>query len=498
MVFIAGLSALRLALIVTFPMSPDEAYYWTWSRRLAFCYYDQPGMIAWVDRLFGLPFQTATVFSVRLAAVAASALTSWLLYRTYLEYRGSKGEAALFAIVFSILPFSWLAGIMIVHDTVLLPWLAASFWAIVRLVKRNGKAFDWFALALALTGAMYAKFSAVMVAWGIVLYMVVSPKGRGWWKTWPPYAAGLTAAVLYLPVILWNAEHDWISVRAVRDLTNMRELTLGDRFSYVLEYALSQVGIFNPLIGVIVFGALFKGIREAFRDPKNDEVLLPVCLAAAVFAYFFKQSFSSHVYGNWPGVAYIPAAMLGMRAVSLRVREKGGGLFGARFALAALGFNVFIIIIFSLHFHARLFSPVLRSIEESRDLDKRIDWRLDQDFEGWDELASLVEGAMDGADFILTRRYQMASMLEFQVKGQPFVECYTEGIRGNQWDVWSTLGERAGQDALYVDDRMAARQIRELCEEFTPIHEPYVIGEKTMPAKRFYIYRCSGFKGVEK
>ncbi len=499
LLFILVLAALRLAVIGGVPISPDEAYYWAWSRHLAVCYYDQPGMVAWVDRLFALPFAHATVFTLRLGAVALSALSTWIFYRTYRDYSSDEMEAALFAMVFSILPFTWLTGIIMIHDTAFLPWLALAYWALVRLARHDGRPRDWLFLALALTGAMYAKFSAVMIGWGLGLYMLWSPRGRRWWRTWPPYAAGALAAVLYLPVAAWNAHHGWVSVQAVHELTERTGITAADRLGWVAGYLGSQIGMFSPLLGLAVFAALFKGVRDAWRRPADDLVVLPVCLALPVFLYFLQQSFRSPVFGNWPGVAYIPAGMLAMREAARVVR--GGGVsdagrnFTRRFIIAGIALELVLIFLFTVHLRTRAFRPALAELENAFGLERRIDWRLDADFAGWDKLAALTEEERPRADFILTRRYQVAGVLEFMLPDRPFLECYNRGQRGNQWDLWSNLEREKGRTALYVDVKKMPPPVRERCGAVEPIYHPYVIGDQRRPVKTIYMYLCRDWKG---
>lgn len=493
-IYIALVSSYRLFLIGGIPLSPDEAYYWTWSRRLSVCYYDQPGMVAWIDRLFSLPWERTTAFSLRLGAVVLSALSIWLLYRAYLEYREREGEAFLFAAIFSLLPFSWLAGILMIHDTTLLPWMAFAMWMLVRLVKRGGRAVDWLLFSLGLIGAMYAKFSAAMISWGLLLYMLWSPKGRRWWLTWPPYAAGLLAAILYAPVILWNAQHDFISLAAVRELTDMDPLSISRRLHYMTTYVLSQVGLFAVVLGAISFWALFRGLRDAIRNPEDDESLLPVCLALPVFAYFFVQSFKSHVFGNWPGPAYIPLAMIGMKAAA-DLWEKSA--FLRRLAIAGVALDLVLVATATLHLRHDLFRPLLGAIEERQGLKDRIDWRVDQDFRGWDFMTRVVEDARPGSDFILARNYQIASMLEIMLPDQPMVECYNEGRRGNQWDLWSRLTKLQGRNALYVDVKKMPEVVKEKCGEVEVVAAPVVLGDPERPVKKFYIYRCRGWKGPD-
>lgn len=496
LVFIILLSGYRLLAIGGIPMTPDEAYYFAWSRRLAVCYYDQPGMVAWVDWLFAQPFIRPTAFTVRLAAAALSALSTWLFYRAYREYREDEAESAIFAGIFSILPFTWLTGIIMIHDTTLLPWLGLAYWMLIRLVKFDGRPRDWFLVAFALAGAMYAKFSAVMIGWGLLLFMIWSPKGRRWWRTGPPYAAGIFAALLYAPVILWNYRHHWISVHAVSELTAAEGLTLAQRLRLVLEYLGSQVGIFSPLIGLLVFGALVLAVREALRRPEEDQAVLPVCLSLPVLLYFLQQSFRSHVFGNWPGVAYLPVAMLAMRQVSVSWRKgPGKWLFSRRYVGLALAGNLLLVFAAWLQLQFRFFQPALSSLSGKSSAVMELRDRLDRDFGRWNEMVEVVQANRAGRDFIMAHNYQVASMLEFMLPDRPRVECYNLGQRGNQWDLWSRLAERKGQTALYVDFKRMPKPVQERFGELLPIANPAVVSDQSHPVRPWFVYEGKGWRG---
>ena len=109
----------------------------------------------------------------------------------------------------------------------------------------------------------------------------------------------------------------------------------------------------------------------------------------------------------------------------------------------------------------------------------------------------LVEGARPGAEFILARRYQVASLLEFMLPGQPRVECCNQGQRGNQWDLWSSLHEREGQTALYIDYRKMPPEVRERFGQVEPIISPLILGHPERPIKRWYLYQGRGWKVSE-
>ncbi|HRN53316.1 MAG TPA: glycosyltransferase family 39 protein, partial [Gemmatimonadaceae bacterium] len=74
-------TVLRLALGASLPLVADEAYYWEWSRNLAYGYFDHPPAIAWLvafgTALFGDTPLGVRFFPVLSGAVAAFALAAF-------------------------------------------------------------------------------------------------------------------------------------------------------------------------------------------------------------------------------------------------------------------------------------------------------------------------------------------------------------------------------------------------------------------------------------
>src|ERR1700687_3111410 len=77
---ILALVALRLAAAAYTPLTFDEAYYWMWSKHLAFGYYDHPPAVAVVIRL-GTMIAGDTELGVRLVSILLALPMSWAAYR---------------------------------------------------------------------------------------------------------------------------------------------------------------------------------------------------------------------------------------------------------------------------------------------------------------------------------------------------------------------------------------------------------------------------------
>src|SRR5262249_41713826 len=107
----------------------------------------------------------------------------------------------------------------------------AMFWSLVRLAQ-SGDGRWWLLAGLFAGLSLLSKFTAVMFLPAVVAFPLV-PDWRRRWLTSPyPYLAALIAILVFSPVLIWNAQHDWASFRfqLVRATANygVTLRTLGD------------------------------------------------------------------------------------------------------------------------------------------------------------------------------------------------------------------------------------------------------------------------------
>ena len=58
---------------------------------------------------------------------------------------------------------------------------------------------------------MLSKYHGVLLFAGAGVFMLASRRQRFWFATPWPYAAGLVALLVFSPVLVWNAQHGWVS-----------------------------------------------------------------------------------------------------------------------------------------------------------------------------------------------------------------------------------------------------------------------------------------------
>src|SRR5258707_619066 len=181
---IAALTALRVIYASLIDLRTDEAYYWTWSKENVLSFLDHPPMIAWFIR-FGTAIFGDTNFGVRFAGILAMLVTQLLLADIVRR---------------------------VTHDVAMIPLAVAMVWALIRL-NEGGDARWWLAAGVFAGLALLSKFTAVMLIPAVLAFTLVPDWRRRWLFSPYPWLAALIAVALFLPVLIWNAGHDWASFR---------------------------------------------------------------------------------------------------------------------------------------------------------------------------------------------------------------------------------------------------------------------------------------------
>jgi len=209
LLLVAATTLLHLVYAGFVGLTPQEAYYWSWSRRLALSYYDHPPLAAWTIRL------TTSLLGDTARGIRAAAALHGALFAAFLFLAGRRlfGErAALLALGFALLaPITGLGQVIITPDVPLLSgWVAALYFTARALDEEDGR---WLLAAGVAAGfAALGKYTAFILLPQILLALLLDPRGRRMLASpWPWLGAALAAAV-FSPVLLWNADRGWVSL----------------------------------------------------------------------------------------------------------------------------------------------------------------------------------------------------------------------------------------------------------------------------------------------
>src|ERR1700728_2932357 len=245
---VLALVALRLVSATWTPLTFDEAYYWMWSKHLAFGYYDHPPGVALVIRL-GTTIAGDTELGVRLVAILLALPMSYAVYRAAAILFGGRRVAATATILLNVTLMAAVGTLVVTPDS---PLLVASSFIVLCLAKvlETGRGAWWLAVGAAVGAALLSKYTALFFGPAILIWLIGVPKLRRWLISPWPYLGGLVSLAVFLPVILWNADHHWVSF--VKQIGRARIEDFKPVF--IGELIPTQIAFATPL--VFILGAM--------------------------------------------------------------------------------------------------------------------------------------------------------------------------------------------------------------------------------------------------
>jgi hypothetical protein len=392
---IVALVVLRLVSAAWTPLTFDEAYYWTWSKHLAGGYYDHPPMVAVLIRL-GTLIVGDTELGVRLVSILLALPMSWAVYRSAEMLFGGRRVAATATILLNVTLMAAVGTMIVTPDA---PLLVASSFVLLCLAKvlGTGRGAWWLATGAAVGAALLSKYTALFFGPAILIWLIAVPKLRRWLISPWPYLGGIVAFAIFSPVILWNAEHQWVSLVKQLGRARIEDFTL----RYIGELLPTQIAFATPL--VFILGAM--GLYALWKRKAGASAARVLIISTfwTITLYFVWHSLHSRVEANWFGPVYPAFAIAAAVAANLTrwgSRAQRAIDFCLRWA-APSGILMFALLILQAN------TGVLSGY--------RRDASVRSVGVGWRELAGEIEAvrARVGASCVLALDYGTTSWLAF-------------------------------------------------------------------------------------
>jgi len=481
-------------------LSGDEAQYWDWSRQLDLSYYSKGPLVACIIRascaIFG-----QTMPAVRYPALILGVLTSIVTYLLTRRLFGSERLALGAVLLFHIVPM-FIAGsvLMTIDPPMVFCWALATYFAAIAIFDH--KSWAWWVVGIAIGTGFLAKYAAFLWFVGAFGFLTLHGPRR---KLGPALLALLVASVFTIPVLIWNIQHDWVSLRHVATQTGATRGTLS--LTRPLEMLAGQFAALGPTLAVLVIAAIIHvicGINDDNDGSSRAKLLLLAWIGLAFFAINLLASFRTKVQVNWPAPAYftlliLTAHFIATRLRSIRTWRRWRGWFYA---------SILIGLIFIPVAHdTSIIYPVLRPIARisNRDIGS-----LDPlaRLRGWEELGQHVSeqlAAVGPGAFVLCDDYQQTAEMAFYVRGQPRTYCAGSyfGKRMSQYDIWpdrslDKASPLIGRNAIYVGK--GGQLPAEVLAAFGSVQKlpelPIVVD--AVRIKTYKTWRCYGFLGFER
>lgn len=439
-----GLLAVRLLTIGEFGLFLDEAYYWVWSQHLAASYYDHPPLVALMIRASTFLFGDGP-FGVRALGAVSIAVDAMLVYAIGRTLLGSRRLAAWAAIFFNVSILAGIGMIVVPDQPMMVFWLGALYGA--ARIARGGSGWWWLFVGLMIGLTGLAKYTALFLGAGLVLWLVLVPSQRRWLRSPMPYLGALVALAVFSPVLVWNAENGWASFALQLDRSAYEfDALKWQGFAQFLGLLVLMAG---PPVFILAATGAASVLRRGWRiDPG---LALLIITAVPLPLYLGVHSFSEWIGGHWLAPLVVNASLLA--ALGMRYAAPHG--FGRVVTLArrsAVPVGLAVAAVFAI-----LVTQNVISLGRGLDVTAR--------FRGWEEFAADADRLRReaGAAYFVAADYGTVSWLRYNLRES--VPVYQVG----EWERWSELTPPdpalAGQSALYVG-RFGQGYEREMAEGY--------------------------------
>ncbi len=473
MLILAVLTIIRIYAAARAGLAPDETYYWLWSQTPAFGYADHPPMVAWWIWL-STRFLGDTALGIRMPPILAALAASLAVFGTARQLFSEDSIGLRAVLWFNAIILIGVGTIFSTPDAPSTLFWALSFW-VLAAIWRTQRSYLWLLVGLLAGIGCVSKYTNLFLGLGIILWLLVDPRARRWLSSPWPWAGGLIALVVFLPVIIWNAEHDWVSFHRQFGRIAAHEIT----FRYMGEFLLSQIGLLNPIIAffALLAGAAFWAKRA---EARCGPYLVLLSTMAPLLAYMVIHAVHDRVQANWLAPIYSQIAIV----AAAHVGQQRMHLFRRRLAQVVVPLGIGLSTIILLY----LASPIRLPLSIPNPGDR---------LEGWQDLATTVEELrkQNGAGWIATANYDVNAELAFHERRTAPVREVEERVRYG----YAPLDPIVRQQAIFVlsEKEMQSGRFEHCFSTLAPISLVSRNGANG-PIERYVVERASGALFLDK
>lgn len=308
----------RLAFGAAIGYGLGEGYYVASARHLALSYFDQPPLSLWIAWAAMKIAGAAATLVVRLPFIAMFGATTWLMYRLGETLFGAWAGAWA-AVLLNLSPlFTISIGSWAQPDGPLFLFLLAATTAVAELCFGTPRRplLIWSVTGAAFGLALLSKYHALLALAGLLIFVATTPDVRARMMNRGLLLAAAIAALIFMPVVIWNWWHDWISFLYQGERAGGN----GFRPDQLARSLLGQA----VFIGLFIWPPLVVVFLQNLRRGRSDvRAWFLCCLAAVPIVFFTALSLWAEIgrHFHWQAPGYVFLFPLLGRAVATRLEQ---------------------------------------------------------------------------------------------------------------------------------------------------------------------------------
>lgn len=280
-------------------LSTDEAQYWFWGQTFDFGAYSKPPLIGWILRV-STDLLGQTVAAARISTPLFHGVTAWILFLLAKRILPAR-VALLAALCYLTTPAVTLGSALVTTDTPLL--FAASLALLAQIGLAQARDEDRRAprmavvLGFALGLGLLAKHAMLFWLAGAVIAGMLTPRLRI--RLGDAAIALGVMFVVVLPHLVWLAQHNFITLHHIQDITQKETLSLLRPLSFLAE----QAAVMGPILFAALLIAMTRMRRADWTAPLAILSLVPLLIVTA-------QGVKGQVLANWAVLYLVPGSVL--------------------------------------------------------------------------------------------------------------------------------------------------------------------------------------------
>jgi hypothetical protein len=466
MVNVAAVFAVsRILIIVSIPITGDEAYHWEWATRLDWGYYDHPPMVALLIRI-STELLGTDLLSVRLPALICALVVAACAWTLAVGASGSRRVAFWAVTALLCTPLMQILGGLMTTDPPFAAFFMLSAITMIRALN-SGRIIDWLLFGAMAGCALQSKLIGLAIPIALAGTFAVWPANRIWFRRAGPYLAMAVMVAVWTPNLIWNAQHDWAMFSFHTGLRHDPKPFP----THLVQYAIGQPLLLLPILWVGTIGFLIGVWRRSFRNGTEAALF---AFTAPLLVIGLVLSFRLEVGIHWVGASYVTGLPL------VASDWLGSGKSWVRKAFA-WGWTTSLFAVLLLQFAltrpgltlkiaglgAGQFRP-FANVKTTGSL---------RELYGWNELGGMLNYRLSNAKsnppLILCASYGTCAMTRFSTPGFPIVRHFSKPRRfGRMYRFWQGAENWTGRDAIFFSDReLSPQQTTELNSAFESVSE---------------------------